>query len=102
MSRFDVFEFKGAGDFIALDLQADILEHIRTTIIVPLFPLVSAQNEIMPRLKPVLTVLSQQYVMGTENIGSVERTQLGQFITNIEATHRYDIMSVIDFLFDGF
>ena len=101
MARFDVFKFASPAVPLVMDVQANLLCDLQTRVVIPLIPLAKAQQEILPRLKPVLDIHQKPYVFMVTDIGTVKTSDLGKFITNLE-DQRYDIMNAIDFLFQGF
>ena len=102
MARFDVYEYKSKSVPFVLDVQADILSDLMTCIVVPLVPEFTARNEIASKLKPVIQIREENYILMTTDIAAIKRKSLGKFVINIEKNHRADIIEAIDFLFQGF
>ena len=102
MARFDVFELHSKTVPLVVDVQASLLDELMSRVVVPLLPFSRAKAEILPRLKPKITVGGQDYVLITTDIAALPVTRLGRCIANIEATHRDDITAALDFLFQGF
>lgn len=102
MSRFDVFEFKGEKVQLVLDVQADIFSDINSRVVIPLIPRKEAADEEAKKLKPVLRIKNQSYILMTTEISAVPLSMLGKCITNIEHMHRQEIVEAMDFLFQGF
>lgn len=101
MARFDVYSYSTAVPFV-LDVQADILSDLQTRVVVPLIPCAQADDEKTDRLKPVLAIDGADYLLMTTELGPVNRSSLGDPITNIEDLHRQRITAALDFLFQGF
>ena len=102
MSRFDVFEY-GAGTVpLVIDVQCNLLSDLSTCVVIPLMPEKFRKAEALPRLKPILTISGQNYVLMSTEIGAVPRNVLGKFIRNVEDQYRQEIIEAIDLLFQGF
>ena len=102
MARFDVFEFDNQSVPLVLDAQADLLADLNTRVVIPLSPSSVSMNEALPRLKPVIEINDDRYVLLTTDIGTILKTALGARVANIENTHRQEIVDALDFLFQGF
>ncbi len=102
MARFDVYEYKAAKVPYVLDVQANLLSDLNTVVVLPLVPKEEAYKEVAPKLKPVIQVNGQNYILMTTDIGTLARSTLGKCVVNIENEHRQDIVDALDFLFQGF
>lgn len=102
MARFDVFEYKSQAVPLVLDVQADLFSDLNSCVVVPLVPERLGKAETAPKLKPVVKIKDQDYVLMTTDISAVTRKSLGDFIINIEADYRQEITEALDFLFQGF
>ena len=86
---------------LVVDVQADFLQALRTHVVVPLLPLADAEDEIAPRLKPIIDVAGERYVLMTTDLGAVSKAILGERVGSIE-DQRQVIVDALDFLFQGF
>lgn len=102
MARFDVYRHDARTRNLVVDVQANLLADIATRVIVPLAPTNEKKAELLPRLKPIILVEAESFILLTTEISVVRTRSLGDFICNIEATHRNDIIAALDFLFQGF
>ena len=102
MARFDVYKFDSKSVPLVIDVQADLLADLNTCVVIPLVPEAIAKEEALPRLKPLIKVDGQNYILVTTDIGTITRNSLGKRVTNVEAAHRQDITEALDFLFQGF
>jgi len=102
MARFDVYEYGSASVPLVLDVQANLLSELNTRVVVPLVSESKAREEILPRLKPVIAISGENYILITTDIGTVTKASLGRIVTNIEERHRQDVTDALDFLFQGF
>jgi toxin CcdB len=102
MGRFDVYRNASAGSRypFLLDVQADLLADLGTRIVIPLMIDRKAGLPIR-RLQPVVAIDGEHYVLRTELVGSVHRSQLGSLVTSLTG-QRDIVVSALDFLFDGF
>ncbi len=102
MARFDVYELKApTGGPLVVDVQADLLDALRTRVVVPLLPLAEAEGEVTARLKPVIDVAGDAYVLITTDLGVVPTAVLGDRVASIEG-QRQAVTDALDFLFQGF
>lgn len=102
MARFDVYKMKaGAPVPLVVDVQADLLEDLRTRVVIPLLPLPAAESEITARLKPVVDIAGNPHVLITTDLSAVPTVALGEWMISIEL-QRQVIVDALDFLFQGF
>ena len=98
MARFDVY--KSQEDGYLLDIQADLLNHLHTRVVVPLMPFDVAP---IPAkiLNPVVTIDGLKMIMATQYLAAVPAQLLKIPLANL-ANRRDDITAALDFLFQGF
>tara|TARA_R110000868_G_scaffold245611_1_gene502128 strand:+ start:423 stop:680 length:258 start_codon:yes stop_codon:yes gene_type:complete len=84
-----------------VDVQAEILGDLASRIVIPLRIVEQAEEPPLPRLKPVLVIDDQAYLLLTTDIGAQPLHWLGKPVGNI-SEHRDEIISAMDFLFQGF
>jgi toxin CcdB len=99
MARFDVYENPGQAGYL-LDVQADLLSGLNTRVVVPLMPLDQAPRP-AARLNPVFTVARQRYVMVTQFLAAVPRSELSRPAASL-AAQGHEIVDALDMLFVGF
>lgn len=97
MARFHVYQNKDGAGYL-LDVQADLLDHLNTRMVVPLLP--SAQLTPARYLNPVFTVEGKPYVMATQFLAAVPLGALGKEVANLQA-YQDTVISALDFLFSG-
>lgn len=99
MARFDVYKLR-SGDGLVLDVQADLLDHLNTRVVVPLLPRSSAP---MPaaRLNPEFALEDGAYVMATQFLASVQHSELGPKTDDLNEKFA-EITSALDMGFQGF
>ena len=99
MPRFAVFR-NAEGIGYLLDVQADLLDHLNTRVVVPLLPLdvapVAAKT-----LNPVFEVEGKAVVMVTQFLAAVPAQMLKNVVDSFE-DRRDDVTSALDLLFQGF
>lgn len=99
MARFDVcLNPEGAG--YLLDIQADLLSHLNTRVVVPLLPIDVAPQPART-LNPVFRIGDQDFVMATQFLAAVPAALLRSPVTTLEA-RRDEIVAAIDLLMQGF
>jgi len=102
MARFDVYQTADMSVPYVLEVQADLLSDLSTTVVVPLVSQQNSNIAIMGRLNPIIEIDKSPYVLMTTDISAVVRKSLGKFIVNVESDYRDDITVALDFLFQGF
>jgi len=100
MARFDLFEIAGV-DGLLLEVQADVMSGLATTVVVPLRP-ADRRPRAMSRLNPILEISGMRYVMETQSLGAVPRKQLGQAVGSLGIGVHDEIVRALDMLFLGF
>ena len=90
----------GTGPGALLDVQADLLDHLRTRVVVPLLPREGAPPPIRD-LNPVFEVRGAALVMATQAVVAVPVRDLGRPIGSLR--HEADaITRALDVLLTGF
>ncbi|PWK76404.1 CcdB family protein [Aminobacter sp. AP02] len=99
MARFDLYRNADADAYI-LDVQADLLRHLNTRVVVPVLPPNLAPKPGY-RLNPIFAIGGQDYVMVTQFISAVMTSELPAAVENLSA-HGDKITDALDMLFQGF
>jgi toxin CcdB len=99
MARFDVHPMPGGRAGALLDVQADVLEHLRTRVVVPLVPLAQAPISIRD-LNPVFDIGGVAHVMQTQALAAIPVRELrpatGTMVREADA-----ILRALDLLLTG-
>jgi toxin CcdB len=98
MARFSIYA-DPAGDAYLLDVQADLLRHLNTRVVVPLMPLGKAPKP-ATRLNPQFIVDGIECSMVTQYMAAVPASVLKREMINV-ADRRDDIVNAIDLLMQG-
>jgi len=99
MAKYDVHAYS-AGDGYLLDVQAELLDHLNTRVVVPLLAQDKAPTP-AARLNPVFDIKDTPHVMATQFLAAVPKAELGPAIANLEPEFA-DITSALDMVFQGF
>lgn len=83
-----------------LDIQANLLDALRTTVVIPLCPASLVSGAAISKLCPVLTIDRKEYVALTQQIAGIDRKLLGKEICNL-CSYRSEIIEALDFLISG-
>lgn len=83
-----------------LDIQSDLLNDLRTTVVVPLSPVRLAGKAAISRLCPVLVIDGEPHVAFTQQLAGVDRKSLGKAICTFDQ-YRSDIIAALDFIISG-
>lgn len=102
MARFDVYRFDSSTAPLVVDVQSELLDDLASRVVVPLVPVRKATKEVLPRLKPMIVVDGQDYILMTTDLAALPHARLGSRVANIGTAHRDDITNALDFLFFGF
>jgi toxin CcdB len=98
MAKFDVLELRSGG--LVLDVQADLLDHLNTRVVVPLMDEATAPKQ-ATKLNPVFAIGSREMVMVTQFLAAVPVSELGAKVTNLDSNFA-EITVALDMLFQGF
>jgi toxin CcdB len=99
MARFDVYRNPDGAGYL-LDVQADLLSHLNTRIVVPLLPPDAAPRPAQ-RLNPSFRAGADDLVMVTQFLAAVPRSMLKAPVGTLSNRHS-DIVAAVDFLMQGF
>lgn len=83
-----------------LDIQSDLLNGLRTTVIIPLCPSDTVASISLSRLNPVFNLDAESLTAMTQDIAGVDRKQLGSQSYDL-SSYRSDIIAAVDFLLSG-
>ena len=99
MACFDVYR-NSVGEGFLLDVQADLLGHLNTRVVVPLLP---SGGELQPArgLNPVFEIEGGRLVMATQFLATVPSSLLRAPVARLGA-FRAEITTALDVLFQGF
>ena len=76
MARYDLYAAPDGKGWL-LDVQADLLDHLNTRVVVPVLPLVRAPKPAR-RLNPVVVIEGMECVMLTQFLGVMPVRELGR------------------------
>jgi toxin CcdB len=98
MARFSVYPDADGGGYL-LDVQADILRHLNTRVVIPLMPLGQAPKP-ATSLNPLFVINDIEHSMVTQYMAAVPTSILKRETLNV-ADRRDDIVNAIDLLLQG-
>jgi toxin CcdB len=105
MAQFAVYKNRNEatrGRFpLLLDVQSDLLEPLKTRVVVPLSPAATATARSMQLLTPNITVAGKEYLMVTPQLAGVSVRELGTVVEAVPR-ERAKIIGAIDLLITGF
>src|SRR5687768_11685958 len=100
MAKFDVYRLR-TGNQLLLDVQADILSHLRTRLVIVLLPAEGYVEFKTSRLNPVLDIDNRKYVLVTQTLAAIHTDLLGEKVASLDTDYMV-ITAAIDFLLQGF
>lgn len=83
-----------------LDIQSNLLDELRTTIVIPLCPTTLVGNTAITKLCPIIEIDSKNYIALTQQIAGVDRKVLGKEVCNL-SHYRSEIIAALDFIISG-
>ena len=98
MARFEVFQLRGVG--LVVDVQADLLDHMPTRVVIPVEPADGSQFRI-DRLHPMLNIDGRPFILVTHLMAPVPASALKEPAFDVTG-ERDAITSALDMLFFGF
>jgi toxin CcdB len=98
MPRFHVYKSPESDGYL-LDLQANLLSHLNTRVVVPLMP---ANSGLKPAkvLNPIFSVEGAPHVMATQFIATVPRHLLHTEVLDL-SDQVHVVVGALDCLFQG-
>ncbi len=98
MARFTIYSNPGVG--YLMDVQADMLSHLNTRMVVPLLPLSEAPKP-AKTLNPQFVIAGSPYSMVTQYMAAVPSNTLKDAVLNAQDRHD-EIVTALDLLLQGF
>jgi toxin CcdB len=83
-----------------LDIQTNLLDELRTTVVLPLCPASLVSGAAISKLCPVLTIDTKEYVALTQQIAGIDRKFLGKAVCDLSLS-RSEIIAALDFIISG-
>jgi toxin CcdB len=99
MASFDVHVSPGQGGGYVVDIQADLLRHLNTRVVIPLLPRNDAP-EPARTLNPIYEIGGKDHVLTTQFMSAVRAADLGPAIGSL-SNQRDEIVRAIDLLLTG-
>jgi toxin CcdB len=99
MARYDVFAGRVEGSYL-LCVQSDLLDHLKTRVVIPLLPIQHVPPPIR-KLHPSVEINGRRLLVATHLIATVPASELGEIRLNM-TKHHDDIVAALDMLFQGF
>ena len=101
MAQFDVHkDRKGKLYPLLLDVQADVLSHLDTRVVVPLAPKRTYGAKPMRIVNPVVSIRGVEYVVVIQELAAIAVAELGDRQGSL-GQHRGELIAALDFLLAG-
>jgi len=104
MSQFTVYKNKNPKTKktfpYLLDIQSDLLEELRTTVVIPLGKYSIVKAQVMSKLCPIVEIEGSRYAALTQQLAGIDRNLLGAEVTSI-SNYRTEFINAIDFIVSG-
>ena len=98
MARFDVYALQRGGALV-VDCQADLLDGLKTRVVVPLIAEGDAPKPAR-NLNPVLEVGGERFVLMAQFLSAVKVSELGAKVGSLESDGE-TVLGALDFLITG-
>lgn len=98
MARFSIYDNPEGQGFL-LDVQANLLSHLNTRVVIPLLPVANAPTPAQT-LNPMFEIRGEQYVMATQYMAAVPSKMLKEPIQSA-GDRAFEVTSALDCLFQG-
>lgn len=98
MARFDVYALRGS-DALVVDCQADLLDGLKTRVVVPLIAESEAPTPAR-HLNPAFAIGEERYVLMTQFLSAVEVRELERKVGSLEGDGE-QVLRALDFLLTG-
>lgn len=83
-----------------LDIQSNLLDEVRTTVVIPLTPMATGSNIALSKLCPIFDLEGKKYIAMTQLLAGVDRKSLGKEIYDL-SEYRQEIIAAMDFIISG-
>ena len=83
-----------------LDIQSNLLDSLRTTVVIPLGTANTAGNTAIAKLCPILEIENKFFIALTQQLAGVERKSLGKEVCDL-SRYRSEIIAALDFIISG-
>jgi toxin CcdB len=100
MAQFSVHPAPGKSRGYVLNVQADLLEHLATRLVIPLLPVESAPPPART-LNPIYEVEGHRHVLATQYMAAIPANLLRPPVASL-AAHRAELVAAFDFVLQGF
>jgi len=104
MSQFSVYKNKNSRTKkifpYLLDIQSDLLDQLRTTVVIPLGKYSIVKDQVITKLCPIVEIDGNKYAALTQQIAGIEKSLLGTNVTNI-SNYRSEFIDAIDLIISG-
>lgn len=104
MSQFTVYKNKNPKTRktfpYLLDIQSDLLDQLRTTVVIPLGKYPAIKEQVITKLCPIVEIDGVKYAALTQQLAGIDRTLLGAEVANISG-YRPVFIDAIDLVVSG-
>mgnify|MGYP000523633892 CR=1 FL=1 len=104
MSQFSVYKNKNSRTKkifpYLVDIQSNLLDQLRTTIVIPLGKYSTVKDQVITKLCPIVEIDGNKYAALTQQMAGIEKSLLGSNVTNI-SDYRSEFVDAIDLIISG-
>jgi len=104
MSQFSVYKNKNPRTKktfpYLLDIQSDLLDQLRTTVVIPLGKYSIVKDQVITKLCPIVKIDGKKYAALTQQMAGIEKSLLDTNVTNI-SDYRSEFIDAIDLIISG-
>ena len=104
MHRFHAYELrsaKGQATYpLVVNVQSELVDDLRTRVVVPLARATIFKGRVINRLMPILEIEGESWVMLTAQLGAIRVRDMGAEVADFSG-NRFAIIAAIDVLLSG-
>jgi toxin CcdB len=101
MAQFDVRkDRKGKVYPLLLDVQADLLDHLATRVVVPLALKRTYPVKPLRIVNPIVVVRNVEYIAVFQELAAISARELGDLVGTL-SSQRATLVAALDFVFTG-
>lgn len=83
-----------------LDIQTNLLNDLRTTVVIPLCATSTAKKAAITKLCPTFKIQGKSFIALTQQIAGINRNALGDEVCNL-SKYQSEIVAALDFIISG-
>lgn len=83
-----------------LDIQSNLLDDLRTTVVIPLIPATVVGKNAISKLCPIMEIDGKKFIALTQQLAGIDRKVLKKEVCSLPQ-YQTEIISALDFIISG-